>query len=85
MKPLDEWRCVDCAGCGKVLLGESERAAADVLTPLERSGLPPVMAGRRNDRPYCRWCLSAEEKSHDEVKARAAVPGAYWDAGETAG
>lgn len=50
-KPLSpDWKTCRCAGCSCRLFGESMR---DV------PGLPPIpfVAGRVDDRPYCRECL----------------------------
>lgn len=37
------WKLVNCARCGAVLLGESERAERDAAPTAERIGLPPEM------------------------------------------
>ena len=50
----------NCAGCGKELLGERTRLLLDdgVIRVGAAGNLPPDVAGRIMDRPYCSACLA---------------------------
>lgn len=46
---------VNCAECGRELLGESQDVAEAFSTLGD--GCPPSVAGRINDRPHCAPCM----------------------------
>jgi len=54
----------DCARCDRLCLGEqTQLKLADIPKYMwpPRALEMPVVAGRRNGRPYCAYCLSIEE------------------------
>lgn len=54
----DEVKTLRCAGCRKLMLGESERDLPRKCRRDVAERLPPVVAGRIDDRPYCPDCLT---------------------------
>ncbi len=55
---FDALRVVDCAGCGRTLLGPSDEPLREqVRSEKLRKRLPPPVAGRVADRPTCERCL----------------------------
>lgn len=58
---LHTLRVVNCAGCSKLLTGESHRPKQDEL-PRQA---PPLVAGRDRGRPYCSPCLAEVRAEND--------------------
>ncbi len=52
----DDIGLVNCAGCGRELLGENTRRRLDNGEVWTDADLPPVVAGRWRGRPYCADC-----------------------------
>jgi hypothetical protein len=54
-------RLCNCAGCGRELLGESQREHVELALEQGQKGLPPLVAGRiregERNAPYCEDCL----------------------------
>lgn len=74
-RPFDEIRMVNCSGCSVRLLGLSEADYVGGLTVAKRAKLPPMCAGRHQDRPYCAVCwppVQAEDARQKAVAGRAA-------------
>jgi hypothetical protein len=63
MDRLDIKMC-NCAKCGKELLGLSMAAYVAKLAEETRKTLPPVTAGKIDDRPYCKPCFSYFSKKY---------------------
>jgi hypothetical protein len=51
----DDVKLVDCAGCGRELLGDSIQFTEKSRLPLRYRFTPPVR-GRFKGRPYCGMC-----------------------------
>jgi hypothetical protein len=60
MEYMDLKMC-NCAGCSRRMMGASMAFYLLTLPPSERTKLPPMVAGRIHDRPYCEECLSGTQ------------------------
>lgn len=67
----EEIRMCDCAQCGAILCGESERAWLGSIAASQAAAFPPCVAGRIFGRPYCANCLRCRKR--DPRAARPAV------------
>jgi hypothetical protein len=49
----------NCAGCREVLLGTAHKEELRIasITKEDTTGVPPLVAGRIDGRPYCHGCL----------------------------
>jgi len=61
-KTYQRIKMVNCARCQCELIGESMTSWYLRLSQEIRDTLPPLMAGRLNDRPYCRPCALRPQK-----------------------
>jgi hypothetical protein len=59
IKPAPEdVKMVDCARCGREMLGESQEGWYSCVPLNERGGFPPLVCRRILGRPYCRSCAT---------------------------
>lgn len=58
----DDLRLVNCACCGKELLGESMKGWLYRLPPGRQARYPQLVAGRMAGRPYCLLCIGLKRK-----------------------
>lgn len=57
----------DCAGCGRVCLGDSFKGWYARQSTTDRERVPAPVAGRILGRPYCKDCLASPSHNTDAL------------------
>lgn len=64
----------NCAACGIVLLGASQRDEYEATPESARESLPELVAGRIRQRPYCAACLEEELGVNEQDLSKGRIP-----------